>query len=136
MSVHGLIATGLLLAVGLLSGCGSDQSAESGATASVDRGQIMYSQCRACHSLYDGEPHKIGPNLYGIFDRKAGLAPGFAYSDALANADVIWTAENMDAWLAKPSEYLPGNRMVFVGVKDAVDRASLIAFLQQETGAQ
>jgi cytochrome c len=96
----------------------------------------MYFQCRACHSLYDGEPNKIGPNLYGIFDRKAGLAPGFAYSDALANTDVVWTAESMDAWLAKPSEFLPGNRMVFVGVRDAVDRASLIAFLQQETGAQ
>ncbi len=44
-----------------------------------------------------------------------------------------WTEESMDLWLARPSTFLPGNRMVFVGIKDAQDRASLIAFLLQET---
>jgi cytochrome c2 len=37
--------------------------------------------------------------------------------------------------LARPSEFLPGNRMVFVGVRRPTDRASLIAYLQQKTGA-
>jgi cytochrome c len=68
-----------------------------------------------------------------MFGRKAGLAPGFAYSPALTDADVIWTPEALDAWLLRPSEFLPGNRMVFIGVKKAADRANLIAYLQKAT---
>ena len=127
----------------VLSGCGSDQPAATGATASDgaataadDRGQRLYSQCRACHSLDAGGPNKLGPNLYGIFGRKVGLAPDFAFSDAMTNSTVVWTVETMDDWLARPSQFLPGNRMVFAGIKDAQDRASLITYLQQETGAE
>ncbi len=105
------------------------------AEADVKRGQTMYFQCRACHSTNEGSAHKVGPNLNGMFDRKAGIAEGFAYSDALKNSEIIWTPETMNGWLARPSQYLPGNRMVFVGVKDPQDRANLIAYLQQETGA-
>jgi len=140
---------GLLAMACMLSGCGGDQPSAAGpgtseptsiderlVMADVTRGQTMYFQCRACHSLNEGGPHKVGPNLYGIFGSKAGMAPGFAYSDAVVNADVVWTVEAMDEWLARPGSYLPGNRMVFVGVKDARERANLIAYLQQETGAQ
>ena len=125
----------------ILSGCGSDQPAATepaatSATAVDDRGQRLYTQCRACHSLNEAGANKVGPNLFGIFGRKAGLAPGFAYSDAMTNSDVIWTQEAMDEWLNRPSQFMPGNRMVFFGIKDAEDRASLITYLQQETGAQ
>ena len=106
------------------------------ASADIDRGKTLYLQCRACHSLGEGEPNKVGPNLYGMFGRKAGLAPGFTYSDAVVQSDIVWDAASMDQWLARPSDYLPGNRMVFVGIKKPQDRASLILFLQKETGAQ
>jgi len=105
------------------------------ASADIKRGQTLFLQCRACHSLGEGEAHKVGPNLYGMFGRKAGLAPGFAYSEAVSGADIEWSADSLDQWLARPSDFLPGNRMVFIGVKDAQDRANLIAYLQQETGA-
>ena len=134
----------LLMMVIMLSGCGGDQPAATGEASSsstvdqsvedkLERGKMLYFQCRACHSLDAGGPHKVGPNLYGVFGRKAGLAEGFAYSEVMTNSDVIWTEESMDPWLARPSAFLPGNRMVFVGIKDAQDRASLIAFLLQET---
>jgi len=103
------------------------------ATADLKRGQTLFLQCRACHSLEAGEPHKVGPNLSGMFGRKAGLAEGFAYSPALSESDVVWTPESLNAWLERPSEFLPGNRMVFIGVKKPVDRANLIAYLQQAT---
>lgn len=104
-------------------------------SADVKRGQTLFLQCRACHSLGEGEAHKVGPNLYGMFGRKAGLAPGFAYSEAVSGADLEWSPATLDQWLARPSDFLPGNRMVFIGVKDPQDRANLIAYLQQETGA-
>jgi len=137
------------MTAGVLSGCGDDRSvgndetdtapqslAERLATADIEHGQTMFFQCRACHSLNEGGPNKVGPNLYGLFGRHAGSVPGFAYSDALANADIVWTAETLDGWLARPSAYLPGTQMVFVGIRDARDRADLIAWLRQATGPQ
>ncbi len=136
MSISRLCVVSLLVLFGILSGCESDQPPATDAVAAVDRGQTLFTQCRACHSLNEGGANKVGPNLFGVFGRKAGMTPGFAYSDAMANSDVIWTEEAMGEWLARPSQFLPGNRMIFFGIKDAQDRASLIAYLQQETGAK
>lgn len=105
------------------------------AQADVAQGKVLFLQCRACHSVEAGGPNKVGPNLHGVFGRKAGLAPGYAYSDALAKSDIVWTAATLNDWLARPSDFLPGNRMVFVGIRDPQDRANLIAYLKQETGA-
>ncbi len=105
------------------------------AAADVDQGKRLYLQCRACHSLEKGGINKVGPNLYGFFGQPAGRVEDFAYSDALQESEIVWTPETLDRWLARPSEFLPGNRMVFVGVRRPTDRASLIAYLQQKTGA-
>ena len=103
------------------------------ATADVDRGKTLFFQCRACHSLLEGAAHKVGPNLHGVFGKKAGMMPGFAYSDALKNSDVVWDVDTMNEWLARPSQFLPGNLMVFVGIKKPEDRAAMIKYLQQAT---
>lgn len=102
--------------------------------ADLDKGRVLFLQCRACHGLEQGGANKVGPNLYGIFGQKAGSVPGFAYSEALAGADIVWSAEALDDWLARPSDFMPGNRMVFAGIRKPEDRANLIAYLKQETG--
>ena len=75
------------------------------ANADVERGKMMYLQCRACHSLEGrGSFTRSGPNLYGMFDSKAAFAEGFTYSDVDGpNADVVWTPETLDPWL-RPSQ--------------------------------
>lgn len=103
------------------------------ANADVKRGQTLFLQCRACHSLGAGEAHKVGPNLHGMFGRKAGQAPGFVYSEPLSQSDVTWNPETLNEFLARPSQFIPGNRMVFIGVGKPADRGNLIAFLQQAT---
>jgi cytochrome c len=105
------------------------------AAADPEKGKVLFLQCRACHSLESGGANKVGPNLHGVFGRKAGLAPGFAYSDAVSKANIVWSAETLNDWLARPSDFLPGNRMVFVGIRRPEDRANLIAYLKRETGA-
>ncbi len=105
------------------------------AAADPEKGKVLFLQCRACHSLESGGANKVGPNLHGVFGRKAGLAPGFAYSDAVSQANIVWSAETLNDWLARPSDFLPGNRMVFVGIRKPEDRANLIAYLKRETGA-
>ena len=98
---------------------------------------MLFLQCRACHSLVpETEAGKIGPTLYGVVGRPAGTAPGVAYSEAVANSGITWTVEEIDKWLQRPSDFLPGNKMVFVGIQNPQDRANIIAFIQQESAMQ
>ncbi len=104
------------------------------AAADLKKGKTLFLQCRACHSLTpESEPGKIGPTLYGVVGRPAGSVEGFDYSDAVKNSGKVWTPEEIDHWLEKPSEYLPGNKMVFIGIKKPQDRANVIAYIQQES---
>jgi cytochrome c len=105
------------------------------AAADPAMGQRQYIVCQACHSVDAGGAHKVGPNLHGIFGRAAGQAEGFMYSSALRDSGITWDAATMDEWLAGPSMMVPGTIMVFAGVNDPVQRANLIAYLQQVTGA-
>lgn len=100
----------------------------------VERGAVLFKRCRACHTLADGERHKVGPNLWDVFGRTAGTREGFNYSKAMAASDVVWDDETMAAYIEKPNSYMPGNRMSFVGIRNTDDQAALIAYLREETG--
>ena len=105
------------------------------ASADPAKGQIVFLQCRACHSLEAGGANKVGPNLHGAIGRKAGLAPGFSYSEVMTGSAVVWSVETLDKFLFRPSDFMPGTRMVFVGLRKPEDRANVIAYIRQETGA-
>lgn len=106
------------------------------ASASRSRGERQAMLCKACHSLEQGGPNMIGPALWGFIGRKAGTRPGFEYSAVLRNADFVWTPRALDAWLAQPGRFMPGNRMTFAGVQDADDRTNLIAYVLAATTEQ
>ena len=89
------------------------------AQADLEEGAVQAQICRACHTLEAGGVHMIGPSLYGMFGRAAGKADGFAYSQVLGGADFVWTPRALDAWLAQPGRFLPGNLMSFPGVANA-----------------
>lgn len=103
-------------------------------TGNLENGKTTFALCRSCHTLTPGGPNSTGPNLHGVFGRTAGTQEGFKYSDAVRNAGFKWDAEKLDAWLANPKTFLPGNRMTFVGLKDEQKRRDLIAYLKVETG--
>lgn len=102
-------------------------------SADREKGRKLAQLCRACHTLDEGGADMIGPNLYGFFGAKAGTRPSFQYSDALKNANFVWTPRALDAWLREPARFLPGNRMTFVGVSYERDRKDLIAYLLEAT---
>jgi cytochrome c len=112
----------------------SSKIKQSLTTANAAQGKRLYLQCRACHSLEAGGINTVGPNLHGLFGSAAGQAEGFNYSDVLLESGVVWTPKTLDKWLARPSDFLPGNRMIFAGVSDPADRADLILYLLQATG--
>jgi cytochrome c len=108
-------------------------AAEAPASASLRRGKLLFIQCRACHELEAGLPHKVGPNLHGVIGRKAGTAEGFAYSEALKSAGFVWDRATLDRWIEKPSAVVPGTAMAFAGVANPQDRAALLEYLESQT---
>ena len=106
------------------------------AEADFERGELLSFACIVCHTLGPGEEHLAGPNLNGIFGRPAANAPEFPYSDALTEAGIIWTPAELDGWLARPDDFVPGNLMVFAGIYSDSDRTDLLAYLLRETAAE
>ncbi len=94
------------------------------------RGQQLFSErCAACHAL---DTNMTGPRLGGVFGRHAGSAPGYGYSASLRDADLNWSAENLDRWLADPRKLMAGARMP-VRVLDASARRDIISYLEEES---
>jgi cytochrome c len=103
--------------------------------ADLSNGEARFAVCRACHTTNQGGEDMTGPNLWGIFGRKAGSEPGFTYSDGMKQAGWTWDADRIDTWITNPRGVLPDTKMTFVGVPDANDRRDLVAFLKVQTSA-
>ena len=63
----------------------------------------------------------------------AGAVLRYRYSMALKNAAIVWDEKTLDAWLANPRKLVPGNRMLFRGLRKGEHREDVIAFLKQAT---
>jgi cytochrome c len=94
------------------------------------RGARAFQACMACHSVKPGE-HMTGPSLSNVWNRKAGTTEGFSrYSPALKGANVVWNETSLDKWLTDPQQFIPGTSMTFPGIRNAQDRADVIAYLK------
>lgn len=115
-----------MLAVGLA-------STHAFAEGDAAKGERLFNRCKACHTVEAGGADRQGPNLHGVFGRKAGTKEGYNYSKAMANSDVVWNDETIDAYITDPKGFIPNNKMIFVGIKNEKQRADLIAYLKQAT---
>jgi cytochrome c len=101
------------------------------AAGDATRGEQLYeSRCMACHSL---DANRVGPMHRGVYGRKAGSVPDFAYSVALTSSPIVWSDTTLNRWLTDPEALIPGQRMN-IRVLSADDRADLIAFLRRASG--
>ena len=94
------------------------------------RGRELFAErCATCHAV---DVNKAGPMLGGVVGRRAGSVPGYDYSVALGSADLTWSADNLDRWLADPRGFVAGAKMP-VRVLDASARRHIIAYLEMES---
>lgn len=91
-------------------------------------GEKAFGKCKACHTVEEGK-NRVGPSLYGVVGREAGAIEGFRYSDAMQKADIVWDDENLHKYLENPKGFLPGNKMIFAGIKNPEERGNVIAYL-------
>lgn len=99
----------------------------------VATGEEAFFRCQGCHSVEQGAPSSAGPNLHGVIGRVAGTYRGYPFTDALATSGIVWDAESLDAYLANPTSYVPGSDMRRGTVRDAAERAAIIAFLASQS---
>jgi nitrite reductase (NO-forming) len=99
----------------------------------VAEGRKVFRKCQGCHSTEPGR-NLVGPTLAGIVGRKAASVPGFAYSDAMKNSNIVWTHDKLEAYLKAPQQMVPGNKMPFPGLKSEHDVDDVVAFLDSLSG--
>ena len=119
-------------AVGEAGGAAAVPIATLLATADVAKGEAVFKKCAACHTIAQGGPNGIGPNLWAAMGKPHGHVAGFSYSDALKSVPGNWDFEGMDKWLANPKKYAPGTKMTFAGLGNPEERANLIAYLNAQ----
>ncbi len=122
----------LLILVALVGVSGPAAAEEIG---DARRGEeVFLSQCSGCHQIGIGAVNKIGPQLNGIFGRRAGVVEGFPYSKGMhrmSGDGLTWTLETLDPYLENPRALVSGTRMTYPGLKDHEARWALLAFLRE-----
>lgn len=100
----------------------------------ASRGQRVFNQqCRACHTLEKDGASTAGPNLHGVFGRKAGTGGGYDSSDAMKKSGIVWDEATLVEYNRDPKGKVPGTKMLFNGVKNAGQLADLVAYLKEAT---
>jgi cytochrome c len=113
----------LLLPLSFLQGC-----APAGTDAAT--GARVFRQCASCHQVGPNAHGGFGPQLNGLFGRRAGSTADYAYSEAMKNARIVWNEQTLAAFLRDPGKVVPGTKMRFWGISDANQILALQAYLR------
>jgi cytochrome c len=118
----------LTAALALIVAAGAAQAASHGG-GNADAGKKVFDKCKVCHSL-DAGKNGVGPSLAGIFGRKSGTGMGFKYSQPMIEKGVLWNESAIADYIIDPKGYIPGNKMIFPGLKKPEEIADLMAYLK------
>ena len=109
-------------------------TAASAQSGTAQRGERLFNQqCKACHTLEKDGASPIGPNLFGMFGRKAGTAPGFAWSEPMIKSAIVWDDKSLADYLKDPDARVPDTKMSFPGLKRQEQIDDMIAYLHKAT---
>jgi cytochrome c len=100
------------------------------ASADAAKGEKNFKKCKACHTVENGAPHRVGPNLWGVYGSPKGGKAGFSYSDAMKSKGGNWDEEALYAFMKKPKAYVKGTKMSFAGFRKDQQAADMVAYLK------
>ena len=114
--------------------------AEFHSTGDPVKGKKVFKKCMACHMVGDKAKIKVGPPLTDVVGRNVASFEGYKYGKsimAVAETGLVWTEEELFAYLAHPRNYLRAkledkkakSKMPF-RLKKEQDRADVIAYLK------
>lgn len=118
--------TGLVLAAALAAAMTTQARAQD-----VAAGEQSFKKCLACHAIGEGAKNKVGPELNGLESRHSGTVAGYSYSEANKNSGITWNEETFKEYIKDPRAKIPGTKMIFPGIKNEKEAASLWAYLKQ-----
>jgi len=100
------------------------------ASMDASRGAKVFKKCTSCHNADKGGANGTGPNLWNVIGKQAAQKADFKYSAAMSRSGLTWNYETLDGYLAKPTKYIKGTNMNFIGLKKEADRAAVIEYLR------
>ena len=124
-------ATYIVLTSAIVTGVAAAALAGAAVAQDAAAGQASFAKCQVCHAVGPGAKNKLGPELNGLAGRQAGAAAGYQYSPALKSAGFTWDQSTFADFMQNPRTKVPGNKMVFAGMKDQAEIAGLWAYLLQ-----
>ena len=99
--------------------------------ADLARGERLFgSRCASCHSVGPAARSAFGPQLNGLYGRRAGSAPDYRYSPAMAKSAIVWNDKTLAAFLDSPGDVVPGTKMRFWGMSNEGQVRDLLAYLR------
>lgn len=99
----------------------------------LSQGQIVFiRECAKCHQIGPDAKNRIGPQLNGLFGRKAGSVEGFKnYSEANRTANFVWTEDLLRNYIKDPKGMMIGTTQVYRGLMNDADIEALIVYLRE-----
>ena len=98
-----------------------------------------FRKCAGCHKIDEGKKGGMGPNLWGVFNSKAGQVEGYRYSDYLKNSDIVWDRESLKNWLSDRKtrqayfgKDVNNTKMMWTGIKKEADMKIILDYLENK----
>jgi cytochrome c len=89
---------------------------------------VFDTYCSDCHSVSPKGTNRKGPTLYRVMGRRAGIVPGFEYSQGMVKSGIVWNPQMLNTYLENPRGMIPDGKMK-KGLPKPADRSNVIAYL-------
>ncbi|WP_159059347.1 c-type cytochrome [Rhodopseudomonas palustris] len=93
--------------------------------------QRAFQQCQGCHQIGPNAKNGMGPVLTGIIGRESASISDYTYSPAMKQSRLVWTEDNIRAFLHKPRKFVPFTKMTFSGLDDDEVISLILGYLKQ-----